>query len=365
MINKRWLKSTISSTLPSATTHQPHIQYNYHIGTNISSSIPRGTAKSQNFTEIFRFTQELAQIIINGSEEQARDKFQVLQMIKDMWETGIQFYLKPISDNYQDEHANDDDDSDHETCNNSFHYDYNYEKDMPPSTSMDNDNNHSNVSSNHNSNASSSSSSFSSSTPSATSSPLEPLTFSSTPSATFSPPAIQDDTSVPVPSILIINRKNPILENNIMCKQVVRRGRPTNEQIEYKKNLLRQFLNSTLSNKTKIESILADQKLKKVVNEEDLLVTNLDPQILIFQDQLTEENIKFEQYFDHDALIQLKTTLLTIKSLSKNCPACQEVVKVDNSTAIGCNKCHVWFHLKCLKLKSAIKNWKCVSCAKA
>jgi hypothetical protein len=183
---------------------------------------------------------------------------------------------------------------------------------------MDNDNNHSNVSSNHNSNASSSSSSCSSSTPSATSSPLEPLTFSSTPSATFSPPAIQDDTSVPVPSILIINRKNPILENNIMCKQVVRRGRPTNEQIEYKKNLLRQFLNSTLSNKTKIESILADQKLKKVVNEEDLLVTNLDPQILIFQDQLTEENIKFEQYFDHDALIQLKSTLLTIKSFFSN-----------------------------------------------
>ncbi len=120
-----------------------------------------------------------------------------------------------------------------------------------------------------------------------------------------------------------------------------------------------------LSDKNKIESILADQKLKKVVNEEDLLITNLDPQILIFQDQLIEENIKFEQYFDHDALIQIKSSLLTIKNLSKNCSACQEVVKVDNSTAMGCNKCHVWFQLICLKLKSAIKNWKCVSCAKA
>jgi hypothetical protein len=268
MINKRWLKSTISSTLPSATTYQPHIQYNYHIGTNISSSIPRGTAKSQNYTEIFRFTQELAQIIINGSEEQARDKFQVLQMIKDMWETGIQFYLKPNSDNYQDEHKNDD--SDHETCNNSFHYDYNYEKDIPPSTSFNNDNNNSNALSS------------SSTTSSATFSSTEPLTFSSTPSATSSPPAIQDATPVSAPSILIINRKNPILENNIMCKQVVRRGRPTNEQIEYKKNLLRQFLNSMLSVKNKIELILADQKLKKVVNGEDLLITNLDPQILIF-----------------------------------------------------------------------------------
>ena len=43
----------------------------------------------------------------------------------------------------------------------------------------------------------------------------------------------------------------------------------------------------------------------------------------------------------------------------------RELVKIDNSIAMGCDKCHVWFHLKCLNLKSAAKNWKFLSCSQS
>ena len=56
----------------------------------------------------------LAQTILSGSEEQARDKFEVLKMIKDMRESHIQFFLEPITidennDDSYDENIDEDD----------------------------------------------------------------------------------------------------------------------------------------------------------------------------------------------------------------------------------------------------------------
>ena len=106
MIHKRWLKTTITNELPVEGIYQTNLTYNYHIGTNISSSIPKGTNKAANYNEIFRFTQELAQTILTGTEEQARDKFEILKMIKEMWESHIQFYVKPISNDENNEEYN-------------------------------------------------------------------------------------------------------------------------------------------------------------------------------------------------------------------------------------------------------------------
>jgi uncharacterized Zn finger protein len=83
MIHKRWLKSTLSDPLPEA-NFQSNLIYNFQTATNISSAIQRETNKSASYNEIFRFTQELAQTILSDTEEQARDKFEVLKMIKDI-----------------------------------------------------------------------------------------------------------------------------------------------------------------------------------------------------------------------------------------------------------------------------------------
>jgi len=150
-----------------------------------------------------------------------------------------------------------------------------------------------------------------------------------------------------------------------MCKQANRRGRPTAEQVKQKEDLLKQFLNIILSNKSKIDAVFANKKAKKLINEEDLIVSNLDRKLILLKNRLDEENIKYEQYFDKDALIQLNSIILTTKNIASNCPNCRELVKIDNSIAMGCDKCHVWFHLKCQNLKSAAKNWKCLSCSQS
>ena len=91
--------------------------------------------------------------------------------------------------------------------------------------------------------------------------------------------ASNEQVSLSPPSILIINRKNPIQDNNMMCKQVNRRGRPSKEQVESKKALLRQFLNLVVSNKNKIEEIITNPKSKRIIKEEDIIVTNFNRKI--------------------------------------------------------------------------------------
>ena len=94
-------------------------------------------------------------------------------------------------------------------------------------------------------------------------------------------------------------------------------------------------------------------------------MSNLDRKLILLKNRLDEENIKYEQSFDKDALIQLNSIILTTKNIASNCPNCRELVKIDNSIAMGCDKCHVWFHLKCLNLKSAAKNCKFLSCSQS
>jgi hypothetical protein len=75
--------------------------------------------------------------------------------------------------------------------------------------------------------------------------------------------------------LLIGNRKikNPIEDDHVMCKQANRHGRPTAEQVKQNEDLLKQFLNIIVSNKPKIDAVFANKKAKKLINEEDVIVT--------------------------------------------------------------------------------------------
>ena len=102
----------------------------------------------------------------------------------------------------------------------------------------------------------------------------------------------------------------------------------------------------------KIESIMKNKKIKKIIQAEDLIVNSFNKKILILQKKLEILNINYTQYFDHDSILQLKSTLLTIKSIRSSCPQCKDNVEINESISIGCDNCNIWYHLKCLNIKS-------------
>ena len=263
MIHKRWLKSTLSDPLPEA-NFQPNLIYNFQTATNISSAIQRGTNKSASYNQIFRFTQELAQTILSGSETQARDKFEVLKLIRDIWESHIQFYLKPITIDENNDDSNDEnideDDSDERnysmaTTTPDFESNSSNEKTQQTTTSSN-----INIAQNP------------SITVSATTS-SQPLT--STKISENNDEKENQSSATETNILLIGNRKikNPIEDDHEMCKQANRRGRPTAEQVKQNEDLLKQFLNIIVSNKPKLDAVFANKKAKKLINEEDLIVT--------------------------------------------------------------------------------------------
>ncbi len=63
--------------------------------------------------------------------------------------------------------------------------------------------------------------------------------------------------------------------------------------------------------------------MNQLINEEDLIVSNLDRKLILLKNRLDEENIKYEQYFDKDALSQLNSIILTTKNIASNCPNCR------------------------------------------
>jgi hypothetical protein len=59
-------------------------------------------------------------------------------------------------------------------------------------------------------------------------------------------------------------------------------------------------------------------------------VSNLDRKLILLKNRLDEENIKYEQKFDKDAIIQINSVILTTETIASNCPNCREMVKIDN-----------------------------------
>ena len=332
------------------------MRYNYQIATNQSSTIPRGTNKSASYNEIFRFTQELAQTVVSGTDEQARDKFEVLKIIKDMWESGIQVYVKPLNTNIDMQNVEDDENEGCEEANEDNEV-VNFNDDNNDIDDINETDDTSKTSSNINN----------LNNPTSSSENNDDLTSQNDNQILGTSSKSNDLNTAPSSSssiVIIKQKQNPIEDNMVMCKQVKSRGRPTLEQTKKKENLLKEFLSMVISDKSKINAIIGNRKLKKVINEEDVIINSLDRHLIIIRDQLNDENINYMQYFDKDASLQLNSMLLTIQSIKPICPNCREVVTVDNSNSMGCDKCKVWYHLKCLNLKSASKNWNCTTCSK-
>ena len=68
------------------------------------------------------------------------------------------------------------------------------------------------------------------------------------------------------------------------------------EQTKKKENLLKEFLSMVISYKSKINAIINNRKLKKVINEEDVIVNSL-----VQFSTLNDENINYMHYFYKDA----------------------------------------------------------------
>ena len=173
---------------------------------------------------------------------------------------------------------------------------------------------------------------------------------------------IESRTNIPTSAPIIKINSNPIKDHHKLVKTSTRRGRPTAEQTKRKDDLLKEFLEIVVTSKPKIQSIMSDKKLKKVITEEDVAVTIQNRKILIIQDELDKLDVNYVKYFDRDSLLQLKATLLTLKAAKTVCPICVNDVAINYSSAMGCDKCYLWHHLQCLKLQSASKNWTCLSC---
>ena len=208
MINKRWLKSTIDSTTEYP-DNNTNVLFDFNIPTNISSTAQRNTTKSQSYNEVFRFTQEIAQIVMRGTPEQVQDKFEVLKILKEMWETGLQVHVKPVDTNIDD-------------FVDDFEHSYN-EAFSPPASKDDNQ-------------------STTSSIPPSTSDVniIELLPSSSTIDTNSDSTSSSQSTTSSLVKIGT-KRKSPIDDDNQFCKQVKRLGRPTNQQLQKKDELLKSF----------------------------------------------------------------------------------------------------------------------------
>ena len=98
MVSKRWLKQTYASNAISQITNRTVTTRNFNFQKNINISPVSVSTKSSNYNEIFRFNQELTQSIISGSKEEANDKFEILKLVKEMWEKGLKVYVAPLND---------------------------------------------------------------------------------------------------------------------------------------------------------------------------------------------------------------------------------------------------------------------------